>query len=525
MRSAGESLDDLFESKGEADEGESSLQSIDAKAAEKQAIEKSLGDLFGDESVEATRESEEQVLRQEIMKDVEGLSQAAMPTGLGEKTAQQEPFSTFSLHVGDVSFKLAQAALAQGQLPEPARVRIEEFVNAFEYGDRLPSCDEKVTCTTEQAIHPFLQQRNLLRVAMRTAAEGRSNDVPLRLTFLLDNSGSMERADRRQTVRRAFDLLTQQLQPADQATLISFARQPRLIADQISGEASQSLVDLIDSLPSEGGTNIEAALKIAHEKAQEQRMLGAQNRVILLTDGAVNLGNANPESLSQQVTRMRDAGIAFDAAGISANGLNDDVLEALTRQGDGRYYLLDSEEAADEGFASQIAGALRPAAMNVKVQVEFNPDRVGSYKLLGFEKHRLNQEDFRNDQVDAAELAAAEAGVALYQFQPRPDGRGDVGTVSVRFRDMSTGEMVERRWSIPYRPDVPRPEQASPSIRLATAAAMVAAKLGGGPLGEVVQLESLASLASGLPAPWAQSPRVQQLQQMIQQAREIMDAR
>ncbi|WP_372715649.1 VWA domain-containing protein, partial [Novipirellula sp.] len=344
----------------------------------------------------------------------------ASPAGLDEKNAAEEAFSTFSLHVSDVSFKLARASLANGSWPEAAKVRIEEFVNAFDYGDPMPSQSEKVACRVEQSIHPFLQQRNLLRVSMRTAAAGRASHTPLRLTFLLDNSGSMERVDRQQTVRRAFALLAQQLNTIDQVTLISFARQPRLLADKVSGDQSSRLVELVENLPSEGGTNLEAALQLAFEKAQEQRIDNAQNRIILLTDGAVNLGDANPDRLSQMIATMRSAGIAFDAAGISADGLNDEILEALACKGDGRYYLLDSHEAADEEFASQIAGALRPSAKNVKVQVEFNPKRVGRYKLLGFEKLRLKQQDFRNDNVDAAEMAAAEAGVALYQFEAKP---------------------------------------------------------------------------------------------------------
>jgi hypothetical protein len=341
------------------------------------------------------------------------------------------------------------------------------------------------------------------------------------LTFLLDNSGSMERADRQQTVRRAFALLAQQLKPIDQVTLISFARQPRLIADKVSGAQSQQLVQLIHDLPSEGGTNIEAALQLAFEKARDQQVDGAQNRIILLTDGAVNLGNANPESLSRMISTMRDAGIAFDAAGISAEGLNDEILEALTRKGDGRYYLLDSIEAADDGFARQIAGALRPSAKNVKVQIEFNPNRVGRYKLLGFEKHRLKQEDFRNDQVDAAEMAAAEAGVAVYQLETKPDGEGDVGSVSVRFLDLSTGQMIENRWPILYEANAPRLDQAAPSLRIATSAALFAAKLRGEPLGETVDLRTLSELIAGLPDRDRNANRVQQLQLMIQQARQL----
>ncbi|MEQ1831318.1 MAG: von Willebrand factor type A domain-containing protein, partial [Pirellula sp.] len=259
---------------------------------------------------------------------------------IDEQSATAEAFSTFSLHVSDVSFKLAQTALSQGQWPDAAKIRIEEFVNALDYHDPLPRGNQKVACRVEQAIHPFLMHRNLMRVSMRTAATGRSRNTPLRLTLLLDNSGSMERPDRRQAVLRAFQTLTSQLNAADQVTLISFASVPRLLAEKVPGNQGEALLQIIENLPSEGGTNIEAALLLAREKAAEHQVAGAQNRIVLLTDGAVNLGNANPDSLAKLITQMRDNGIAFDAAGISALDLNDEVLEALTRQGDGRYYLL-----------------------------------------------------------------------------------------------------------------------------------------------------------------------------------------
>jgi Mg-chelatase subunit ChlD len=477
-------------------------QGLDEKLAE---------DLMGEEStVMPTRPAE---LRK------------ALPEGLDELSAAKEAFSTFSLHVSDVSFKLALAALSQGEWPDASKIRVEEFVNAFDYRDPLPTTAEKVTCQMEQAIHPFLMQRNLLRVSMRTAATGRSGSTPLRLTLLLDNSGSMERNDRRQTLRRAFEALIQQLKPGDQVTLISFANRPRLLADRIRGDKASQLLSIIETLPSEGGTNIEAALQLAMEKATEQLDPTAEHRIVLLTDGAVNLGDANPDALSRMVTRMRDAGIAFDAAGISARDLNDEVLEALTRQGDGRYYLLDAAEAVGDGFADQIAGALRPSAKNVKVQIEFNPQRVGQYKLLGFEKHRLQTEDFRNDQIDAAELAAAEAGVAVYQFEAKPDGTGDIGSVSVRFRDLKTGEMVERTWPIPYLSHPPRIEEASPSLRIAATAAFLAAKLRGEAMGALVSLQSLAAWIAELPAADRTQARVQQLQSMIAIARQMESSR
>jgi len=468
-----------------------------------------------------TEDKSDNASQLEILSKKVTKKKSEVPVGLTELDAQANAFSTFSLHVSDVSFKLAYAALGQGEWPRADQIRVEEFVNAFDYGDPMPTQEEKVACQIEQSVHPFLQQRNLMRVSMRTAAAGRSSQTPLRLTFLLDNSGSMERIDRQQTVRRAFAVLAQQLTPMDQVTLISFARQPRLLADRVSGAEAANLLKMIDELPSEGGTNLEAALQLAFQKAREQQLDKAQNRIILLTDGAVNLGDASPERLSNMIVTMRNSGIAFDAAGISADGLNDEILEALTRKGDGRYYLLDSLESVDEGFAKQIAGALRPAAKNVKIQIEFNPDRVGKYKLLGFEKHRLKKEDFRNDKVDAAEMTAAEAGVAVYQFEAKPDGHGDVGTVSIRFRDVATGEMIEKRWPILYEASARSHDLASPSMKIATAASLVATKLKGEALSDTVDLKVLANLIAGLPPQHGNNQRVEMLRAMIQQARQL----
>ncbi|MFT5464990.1 MAG: Mg-chelatase subunit ChlD [Verrucomicrobiales bacterium] len=438
-----------------------------------------------------------------------------------EILASAEPFSTFSLHVSDVSFKLARASLANGQWPEESKIRIEEFVNAFDYGDPMPSTAEKIASQQEQTAHPFLASRNLMRVSMRTAAAGRSSQTPLRLTILLDTSGSMEREDRRETTLRAFILLAQQLLPQDQVTLIGFSRQPRLLADRVNGADAMKLTEVISRAVSDGGTNLEAALRAGFDKAIEQKTEGAQNRIVLITDGAANLGDAEPERLAKIVEVMRTNGIAFDAAGVGAAGFNDKTIEALTRDGDGRYYFLDRPEDADAGFAKQIAGALRPAAMNVKIQVEFNPDRVGHYKLLGFEEHRLEKEDFRDDSVDAAELAAEEAGVAVYQIEPLPGGTGDVGTISVRFRDMASGRMVERRWPIPYEASPRRIGKAAPAVQIASVAALFAAKLKGYPVGEAADFRQLSRLLNELPERVRNEERVQQLLTMIEQARQL----
>ena len=332
-----------------------------------------------------------------------------------EVASAEQPVSTFSLHVSDASFRLARATLARGEFPDPAAVRPEEFYNAFDYGDPAPVAGEPVAARVEQAAHPFLQQRNLLRVALRVPAAGRASGQPLRLTLLLDTSGSMEREDRVATVRAALEQLATLLGPADRVTLVGFARTPRLLADRVPGDQAATLAKLAADTPPEGGTNLDAALRLASELALAQLDPAAQNRVVLLTDGAANLGDADPVALAARVVQLRQKGVAFDACGVGSNGLDDGVLESLTRQGDGRYLLLENAAEAGPAFARQLAGAFRPAAQNVKVQVRFNPSRVPRYRLVGFEQHRLREEDFRNDKVDAAELAAAEAAVALYQ--------------------------------------------------------------------------------------------------------------
>ena len=322
-------------------------------------------------------------------------------------------------------------------------------------------------------------------------------------------------------MRRALEALVSLLGPNDRLTVIGFARQPRLLAENLSGDRAREALAVIARTPAEGGTNLEAALKLGGELARRHLTAGAQNRIVVLTDGAANLGNAEPARLTAAVEALRQQGIAFDACGVGLEGIGDTVLEALTRKGNGRYYALDSAETADASFARQLAGAFRPAAENVKLQVRFNPARVGRYRLIGFEEHRLKTEDFRNDAVDAAELAAEEAAVALYQVEVLPQGTGELGEVFVRFRDAATGEMFERSWSMPYEERVPSFAKATPSLRLAGVAALLAEKFLETPVADQFKLGDLAEPVNALRGEYAQQRRVQELVTMFTQMRQL----
>jgi tetratricopeptide (TPR) repeat protein/uncharacterized protein YegL len=448
-------------------------------------------------------------------KVVQEQDNAPVPVPMAETQTSAEPFSTFSLHVSDASFKMAKAALERGEVPAAESIRPEEFYNAFDFGDPSPANGEPVVCAVEQCAHPALPQRNLLRIGVETGSQGRGGSTPLNLTLLLDSSGSMEREDRNAGLANAVQQLSSLLKEGDTVSVIGFARQPRLLVDRLPGNRAQELNAIFAQTPSEGGTNLEEGIKLGEELALRQFNPAAQNRIVLFTDGAANLGDAKPETLQAKVEQMRQKGIAFDAAGFGTDGLNDKLLERLTRNGNGRYYIVDRAEDADENFAKQLAGAFRPAAENVKVQVRFNPARVAKYKLIGFEEHRLKKEDFRNDGVDAAEMAAEEAGNALYQIEALPQGEGEVGEVSVRFRDTASGQMVERTWTIPYESQAPAFDQAAPAIQLAGLAAFAAEKLRAAPMADAVDFQQLAPVMAKVKARYASSKPVAELEAMI----------
>ncbi|AHF93495.1 von Willebrand factor A [Opitutaceae bacterium TAV5] len=440
-----------------------------------------------------------------------------------ETLAAETPFSTFSLNVSDASFRLAAEALRRGQWPDSTRIRPEEFVNALAFNDPPPADGQAVALTQEQARHPFAHNRNLLRLSVQTASAGRSSRQPLNLTLLLDTSGSMERVDRQETVAVALNALADALRPGDTVSLLGFALRPTLYIDAASGPAAAEMLRRIarDGIPPEGGTNLERALAEACSKNAATRAAGSLNRVVLLTDGAANLGDANPETLAAIVEKYKKTGIGIDCYGIGFDGYNDAMLETLARAGYGRYAWLNNPADARDDFAGKLAGALQVAAQNVKVQIEFNPARVGVYRLLGYEKHLLRKEEFRDNTVAAAELGAAESGTAVYTVEARSDadgGMGELGVARVRYQDPATGEYHESEWSIPYDPAAPAFDQAAPGVRLAATAALFAETLAGDPNAQAVSLPALATGLRQVLAAHGAFPANRQLLTLLEEA-------
>ncbi|HEX3797085.1 MAG TPA: von Willebrand factor type A domain-containing protein [Verrucomicrobiae bacterium] len=448
-------------------------------------------------------------------------SAVQLPIPMPEILTRENAFSTFSLNVADVSFKLAEASLDKGVMPDAASIRSEEFINAFDYRDPDPAPGAPLGFAWERAHDPFAHNRDLLRFSVKTAAAGRPPGRALNIVLLLDNSGSMERADRVQIIHEALRVLATQLQPQDKLSIVTFARTPRLWVDGVPGDQAGAVFEKVSGLTPQGGTNLEDAMRLAYETARRHYLADGVNRVVLLTDGAANLGNVDATTLRQKVEANRKQGIALDCFGIGWEGYNDDLLEALSRNGDGRYGFLNTPAEAASDFAGQLAGALNIAAADVKVQVEFNPKRVKAYRQIGYAKHQLTKQQFRDNSVDAAEIGAAESGNALYVVETDASGEGAIATVHVRFRVPGTSEYREHAWEVPYNGSGVALDQASPAMRLAASAGEFAEWLANSPYAAEVTPDQLLRYLAGVPQTYGADARPAKLEEMIREAKSI----
>jgi Mg-chelatase subunit ChlD len=437
-----------------------------------------------------------------------------------EVLCRENNFSTFSLNVSDVSFKLASASLEKGRMPDAASIRSEEFINAFDYRDPEAAAGQPLAFAAERARYPFAHNRDLLRFSVKTAAAGRPAGRALNLVLLLDNSGSMERADRVAIIREALRVLAAQLQPQDTVSVVTFARTARLWADGVSGDKAGEALSQVGGITPDGGTNLEEAMRLAYETARRHYLANGMNRVVLLTDGAANLGNVSASALKEKVEAQRKQGIALDCFGIGFEDFNDDLLEQLSSNGDGRYAFLNSPEDASKEFAAKLAGALQVAAQDVKVQVEFNPLRVISWRQIGYAKHQLTKEQFRDNTVDAAEIAAQEAGNALYTVETKQDGVGPVATVRVRYKVPGTTDYRERSWNVDYSA-APSLEQSSAAMRLAATASAFSEWLAASPFAQEVTPDELLKDLSGVPQVYGADQRPAKLETMIREAKSV----
>ena len=332
------------------------------------------------------------------------------------RLASEHPMSTFSIDVDTGSYANVRRFLTEGRLPPDDAVRVEELINYFSYAYPTPrSTEAPFNVITELAQTPWNDDTLLLHVGLKGFEIDAADRPPANLVFLVDVSGSMQSANKLPLLKDALRMLTRDLDARDSVAIAGYAGGAGLILEPTSGEHRHEIAGALDSLQAAGRTNGAAGIHLAYELAHRGFIEGGINRVIIATDGDFNVGTVDFEALIDLVEDKREHGVALTALGFGTGNYNDHLLEQLADAGNGNYAYIDSRREARKVLVEEMSSTLQTIAKDVKIQVEFNPDVVAEYRLIGYENRMLRREDFNNDRIDAGEIGAGHTVTALYE--------------------------------------------------------------------------------------------------------------
>lgn len=351
--------------------------------------------------------------------------------------------STFSLDVDTGSYNIAKRYLQDGLMPPPEAVRVEEFVNSFDQGYENPP-DVAFAIYADGAPSPFHNDSTyFLRIGVQGYDVPEAERPSANLVFVIDVSGSMAQENRLGLVKESLALLVDRLRADDKVAIVVYGNSARTVLYPTAGSERQAILNAINTLETEGSTNLEAGLLMGYDVANQSYIPGGINRVILASDGVANVGDTGPNSLAAKIRGYADAGIHLTTIGVGLGNYNDVMMEQLADQGDGAYAYVDNLNEARQVFVDDIMGTLQTIGLDAKIQVEFDPQVVQQYRLVGYENRAVADQDFRNNEVDAAEFGAGHTAVAIYAVQLTPGAQGRVATVYLRWQDPQTRAVQE----------------------------------------------------------------------------------
>ena len=356
---------------------------------------------------------------------------------------EDDQFSTFAVDVDTASYTVARRFLDDGFLPDQDSVRVEEFVNYFDQGYEPPA-DEAFAIHVDGSPSPFGSSNHwLLRVGLQAKELLEDHRQDATLVFAIDVSGSMAREDRLGLVKRSLRLLVDELRADDKVAIVVYGDRGSVLLEATEGRERGKILQAIDSLKPGGSTYVEDGLKVAYGLAVDEVEPNRITRVMVLSDGVGNVGNTGPQSILGQIREYVDQGVTLTTVGFGMGNYNDVLMERLANDGDGAYYYVDTLSEARRLFVDDLTGTLQFIARDAKVQVEFNPETVSRYRLLGYENRDVADEDFRDDAVDAGEIGAGHSVTALYELKLREGAEGILGTVHMRYEDAAFNDVVE----------------------------------------------------------------------------------
>lgn len=358
---------------------------------------------------------------------------------------EDDNLSTFALDVDTGSYTVARSYVMDGNIPPKDAIRPEEFVNYFDQDYPQPSERSAFAIHLDGAPTPFgeTERYQMLRVGIQGYAVSEDERKDVSLTFVIDVSGSMDREDRLELVKRSLELLVERLGRRDRVSIVVYGSEARVVLEPTPGDDQRTILRAIDRLRPEGSTNAEAGLRLGYQMAAEAFEPESINRVILCSDGVANVGETDAGSIWQEIERYADDGITLTSIGFGMGNYNDVLMEQLADNGDGFYAYVDDIQEAERLFVDNLTSTLQVIAMDAKVQVEFNPEVVTRYRLVGYENRDVADEDFRDNEVDAGEIGAGHSVTALYEVKLDPEAEGRIATVYLRWQDPDSGQVVE----------------------------------------------------------------------------------
>lgn len=334
----------------------------------------------------------------------------------GFKNVLTNPLSTFSIDVDNASYSNIRRFINMGQLPPKDAVRIEEMINYFHYKYEEPKEGEPFSIINEYSDCPWNEGNKLLLVALQGKRIEKDNLPPSNIVFLLDVSGSMNSPNKLPLVKSAMKILIDELRPQDKVSIVVYAGAAGLVLDATSGNDKKQITDAIENLNAGGSTAGGEGLKLAYKIAGENFIKNGNNRIILATDGDFNVGVSSDSEMERLVSEEKKKGVYITVLGFGMGNYKDNKLEIIADKGNGNYAYIDNFQEARKVLISEFTGTLFTIAKDVKFQIEFNPEKVIAYRLIGYENRQLNSEDFNNDKKDAGEMGSGHKVTALYEL-------------------------------------------------------------------------------------------------------------
>jgi len=334
------------------------------------------------------------------------------------ESPRQSPLSTFSIDVDNASYTNIRRFINNGQKVPTDAVRVEEMVNFFKYQYAQPSGEHPFSITTDYSDCPWNPNNKLVRIGLQGKSIPTDNLPNSNFVFLIDVSGSMSDENKLPLLIQSLKILTKELRAEDKVSIVVYAGAAGLVLPPTNGNKKETIINALEQLSAGGSTAGGAGIQLAYKIAEENFIKGGNNRVILATDGDFNVGASSDNDMERLIEEKRKSGVFLTCLGYGMGNYKDSKMETLADKGNGNYAYIDNIQEANRFLSKEFKGTMFTIAKDVKIQIEFNPKHVQSFRLIGYENRKLRPEDFKNDAIDAGELGSEHTVTALYEIIP-----------------------------------------------------------------------------------------------------------